>query len=346
MNIKTIITVICSSTILFSSFIFFYFYSIFNTSNNEIIFFDVVGDDIFYDTINTNNDVHLLTRLVNFTDGKPIMIQTILDNNYEQLTHWEYVSNYNFSLHDIENHLLNTTIIKNEDSYSILYKIRKIKTPESNEIIKLNMNYIYLYNGVDYINPTCFLDLIAEASNLGKNKAAEGMCNDFTVVAFSGTNFKNIKDIVSNIEGPFDDYKDAFQNIDNFKYKNYDFCVGYSLGGAIVKYLSTLQIYCNNIITFGSLLTENYNNHIPIVEYINVSDDDGCCEKSLLGECKLNGMFLVDPVTHIIKGNHHNVKYIGKKSNNNCIGSFLYTIWKTDFNLHNLDSYYNNIDKN
>jgi len=309
---------------------------------------DMIGDDIFYDTINTHNDIHLLTRLVNFTDGKPVMIQTILDDNYEQITHWEYVSNYKFSLYDIENNLLNVTYIVKDDYDSILYKIRQIKNPESTDIINLNMNYIYLSNESEseYINPTCFLDLITEASNLGKNKVAEGLCHGFTVVAFSGTNFENIKDIISNIEGPFDDYKNAFKNIDNFNPGNYDFCVGYSIGGAIVKYLSTLKIYCNNIITFGSLLTQNYNNNIPIIEYINVLDDDGCCEKTLFGHCNYNGMFLVDPITHIVKGNHHNIKYIGERTNNNCIGSFLYTIWKTDFDLHKLDTYYNNIIKN
>jgi hypothetical protein len=70
---------------------------------------------------------------------------------------------------------------------------------------------------------------------------------------------------------------------------------------------------------------------------------DGCCKRDWLGKCIKKGMFLADPVTLILKGNHENIRYIGERQNNECIGSFAYTIWKQGFDLHLISSYEPNL---
>jgi hypothetical protein len=179
----------------------------------------------------------------------------------------------------------------------------------------------------------------------GQNLVATDYCNGYFVVGLPGTNFKNAGDIYANVKGALvDNYKTGFERLKNFdKTKIYDICAGYSLGGAIAKYMSKFK-YCKNIVTFGAPLTRDYNKNIPIIEYINVQDDDseeGCCEFNWNMECKTRGKLLTDPVTTILYGYHYNKKYIGKYQNENCIGKFAYTVWKTGFTLH--ETYYNNL---
>ena len=194
------------------------------------------------------------------------------------------------------------------------------------------------------IDAKCLIALSYKAMTSGKNLVAYGKCSGYNVVGIPGTNFKNIKDIVANIKGAtFDNYKSGFDNLKNFDFKQYDICTGYSLGGAIAKFMS-LNGYCKNVITFASPLTSKYNMDIPIIQYVNTIDDmDGCCKRDWLGKCITKGMFLADPVTLIVKGNHQNVKYIGKRQNNECVGSFAYTVWKQGFDLHLISSYEPNL---
>lgn len=169
----------------------------------------------------------------------------------------------------------------------------------------------------------------------GDNLVMYGNCNNYDIIALGGTNFKNYEDIWSNLFGGLNDnFKTGFNNLKNFDFKKHKICTGYSLGGAISKYMA-INNYCENVITFGTPLTNDYKTSIPIVQYINVIDDnDGCCKRNWLGECIKKGMFLVDPVTLILKGNHQNIIYVGNKKNTECIGTFAYTVYKTKFNLH------------
>ena len=149
-------------------------------------------------------------------------------------------------------------------------------------------------------------------------------------------NFKNIGDIYADVKGALiDNYKTGFERLKNFnKSLVYDICAGYSLGGAIAKYMSQFKYY-KNIVTFGAPLTIKYNKNVPIREYINVRDDsDGCCEYNWNTECKRRGMLLTDPVTTILYGYHYNQYYVGKHQNSNCIGKFAYTVWRSGFELH------------
>jgi hypothetical protein len=84
------------------------------------------------------------------------------------------------------------------------------------------------------IDAKCLIALSYKAMTSGKNLVAYGTCSGYNVVGIPGTNFKNIKDIIANINGAtFDNYKSGFDNLKNFDFKTYDFCAGYSLGGAI-----------------------------------------------------------------------------------------------------------------
>ena len=208
-----------------------------------------------------------------------------------------------------------------------------------NELIKNNTNILI----TDNIDSKCLLSLAYNAMTLGNNLVSTGVCNGYSSIGIAGTNFENIKDILADIKGSLNDnYKSGFDNLENFEHKQYDFCAGYSLGGSIAKYMS-LNNYCKNIITFGSPLTMKYNEKIPIIQYINTIDDDGCCKRNFIGICIKRGMFLVDPVTLILYGKHNNIKYIGNRKNNECVGDFAYTIWKRGFNLHLLSTYENNL---
>ena len=357
MKYKCILLTILSLGSLFFGTLVYYFLPISNTmvrhiTHNEILFLDIMNiDNILYNILSTNNGTYLLTRMIDSIEGRPIMVQTLLDLNFYQISDWYYVSNYNFSLLDVRN---NTNYDSfnyswNSNHFYTLTQINNIINPSRDRILNYTTEHILAVKHNQIIDPKCLLDLVVESMKNGKDKSATGRCDSMTVIAFPGTDFENTQDILSNIKGPIDYYRSAFENIDNFEYRKYDICTGYSLGGAITKYLSTLGEYCTSIVTFGSLLTEHYNNNIPIIEYINVMDyPDGCCEINWIGECNKRGMILADPVTHLVKGFHHNVKYINKHENVNklnveCVGSFIYTIWKTEFTLHNIGTYKENL---
>ena len=223
------------------------------------------------------------------------------------------------------------------DTVYIFSQLNNIKNPNSTEITE-DDNYISHLLPPKDVSPLCLIDLAYKAMMSGQNLVATGYCNGYFVLGLPGTNFKNAGDIYSNVKGALvDNFKSAFERLKNFdKTKIYDICAGYSLGGAIAKYMSKFK-YCKNIVTFGSPLTGDYNKNIPIIEYINVKDDDseeGCCEFHWNMECKTRGKLLTDPVTTILYGYHYNKKYIGKYENENCVGKFAYTVWKTGFNLH------------
>ena len=342
---------------------------------NDLIFLNLNDNKVSYDTlkrssINTN---YLLNRFFNL-DSDYVLVETLLDSNYKQISDWEYIdtnldtsdlivsksgntlsvdiSNIMFDItyyNDIPIKINDYDIVKynntggkiNDTIYSYL---QNIQNPTVDDIAKNKINHNIETTIPPDIDPKCLIALSYKAMTSGKNLVAYGTCSGYNVVGIPGTNFKNIKDIVANINGAtFDNYKSGFDNLKNFDFKQYDVCTGYSLGGAIAKFMS-LNGYCKNVITFASPLTSKYNMDIPIIQYINTIDDmDGCCKRDWLGKCITKGMFLADPVTLILKGNHQNVKYIGKRQNNECVGSFAYTVWKQGFDLHLISSYEPNL---
>lgn len=362
---------------------YIYYDSTHDTSNIQINLKGILGDDLIFLDLNDNkvsydtlkrssiNTNYLLNRFFNL-DSDYVLVETLLDSNYKQISEWEFmdtnldtnklvvsksgstlsidISNIMFDItyyNDIPIKINEYDVIKynntggkiNDMVYSYLQNIKNPTFDDKNKI-----NYNMTTTIPPDIDAKCLIDLSYKAMTSGKNLVAYGTCSGYNVVGIPGTNFKNIKDIVANINGAtFDNYKSGFDNLKNFDFKTYDFCAGYSLGGAIAKFMS-LNGFCKNIITFASPLTSKYNMNIPIVQYVNTIDDiDGCCKRDWLGNCITKGMFLVDPVTLIVKGNHQNVKYVGKRQNNECIGSFAYTIWKQGFDLHLISSYEPNL---
>jgi hypothetical protein len=229
------------------------------------------------------------------------------------------------------------------NTLQIFYLLSQINNPNDTEITQDDDFASNLLPPQD-VNPRCLIDLAYDAMMSGKNLVKTGYCNNYFVVGIGGTDFKNAADIYANVKGALiDNYEQGFKNLKNFDTtKIYDICTGYSLGGAIAKYMSRFK-YCKNIVTFGSPLTHDYNKNIPIQEYINVKDDDSnaCCDYHWNMKCKTYGMLLTDPVTTILNGYHYNKLYIGKHNNNNCIGKFAYTVWKSKFDLHS--SYQKNL---
>lgn len=346
--------------------------------NTEIIFFDLQKKDVSYDILNplVNNTGYLLTRFF-VLDNKPYLVQTILNNNYTKISTWD---NLNLLLDDdptieieisqdnlnimIDNLMLNIQFskkipikINSNKNYnvidyiidkpftdSIFLFLKNINNPSITELSINNTNIDIIKIPPSDIDPKCLLELSYQAMISGNNLVKVGICNGYKSIGIPGTNFENKEDIIANIRGALNDnYKTGFNNLKNFDFQQYDFCGGYSLGGAIAKFMS-LNNYCKNIITFGTPLTFEYNKQIPIIQYINTIDDnDGCCDRTWFGGCKKKGMFLTDPVTLILKGNHENPTYIGNKNNNECIGNFAYTVWKQKFNLHLISTYEKNI---
>lgn len=343
-------------------------------SGTDTIFFDLNDNKVSYDIVKqpTNNtNYYLLNRFFNL-NSEFILIETLLDNNYNKISDWNYLDtdiDTNIVTVKKENNILNIdisdimfdiTYVNNIPSkindynivkYSISGKIndtvysylQNIKNPTIDEMLK--PNHTTLSIRPPNIDPKCLIELSYKAMTSGKQKVAVGICSGYNTVGIPGTDFNNLEDIIADIKGAlYDNYKSGFNNLKNFdRTQKYDFCTGYSLGGAIAKYMS-LDNYCKNIITFASPLTMKYNIKIPIIQYINTIDDnDGCCKRNWLGKCIKKGMFLVDPVTLILEGNHQNVQYIGKRQNKDCIGNFAYTVWKKGFELHLIPSYENNL---
>lgn len=380
---KKICSIFTISTFILGTIGFGIYYFLTKNSRNlilkginkeNIIFFELIKNDISYNILNptNNNTGYLLTRFFKL-DSNFILTQTLLDNNYLKISNWDnlnlnlenndisIVNNNNVLNIDIDNIMLdiefsNDIPIKinnyNVVSYSfditlndpILNNLKNILNPNSTELLEneSDMNILLPPTNID---PKCLLALSYKAMTSGNNLVAYGNCNGYNSVGIPGTNFENINDIMADIKGALDDnYKTGFDNLKNFDKNKYDFCAGYSLGGAIAKYMS-LHNYCKNIITFGSPLTFDYNYSVPIIQYSNsIDDDDGCCKRDWLGFCKEKGMFLVDPVTLILTGKHENIKYIGNRKNNKCIGNFAYTVWKQKFNLHLISTYENNLN--
>ena len=337
---------------------------------NDLIFFNLENGEVSYDTLKKSsiNSNFLLNRFFNL-NSEYVMVETLLDGNYKQISDWEYtnidvgtdnviISKSGDTLSvDISNVMFDI-IYKNDIPVKINdYDIVKYNNTKLNDFVYSNLQNIKSpsfnvvnpdYNLTSLIPPDidakCLIGLSYKAMTSGKDLVAYGKCSGYNVVGVPGTDFKNIKDIIANINGAtFDNYKSGFDNLKNFDFKTYDFCTGYSLGGAIAKYMA-LNGYCKNVITFASPLTSKYKMDIPIIQYVNTIDDtDGCCKRDWSGKCLKKGMFLTDPVTLIVKGTHVNIKYVGKRQNDDCIGSFAYTIWKQGFNLHLISSYEPNL---
>jgi len=370
---------LCVISALSTYFIIKPFYSEINIKGvdygtNEIIYLKINKYHISYDilTDDKNKTGFLLTRFFLFDDNTPILCQTILNNEFEKITNWDIIEIDNKNnkvsiillsisiIININGDILNIPIENNIpinfrnfkitnykydgnlENESILYSLNKISNPNITEIYNdpdTNPNITSVIVDFD-----CLIGLVNKAMTLGPSMVFTGICNQYNSIGIQGTDFKDIGDIWSDISGAlYDNYKTGFKRLKNFDYKVYDICFGYSLGGGITKYMANNN-YCKNVITIGSPLTFRYNNKIPIIQYINVIDDnDGCCKFNWKGECKEYGMYLVDPVTLILKGKHENVKYIGNKINNNCIGNFAYTVYKDNFNLHMLWTYHDNL---
>lgn len=343
-------------------------------SGTDTIFFDLNDNKVSYDIIKqpiNNTNYYLLNRFFNL-NSEFILIETLLDNNYNKISDWNYLDtdiDTNIVTVKKENNILNIdisdimfdiTYVNNIPSKindynvvkhnidgkinDIVYSsLQNIKNPTIDEILK--PNHTTLSATPPNIDPKCLIELSYKAMTSGKEKVAVGICSGYNTVGIPGTDFNNPEDIIADIKGAlYDNFKSGFDNLKNFdRTQKYDFCTGYSLGGGIVKYMS-LDNYCKNIITFASPLTMKYNIKIPIIQYINtIDDDDGCCKRNWLGKCVKKGMFLVDPVTLILEGKHQNVQYIGKRQNKDCIGNFAYTVWKKGFELHLIPSYENNL---
>jgi hypothetical protein len=381
-KITSIIIAAVSSTIIAIGVgVGIYFYSNHNhiqlnlkgISGTNTIFLDLNDNKVSYDIIkeSTNNpNYYLLNRFFNL-NSEFILAETLLDHNYIQISNWDYldtdletndvvvkkeinilnidISNIMFDITYVDNNPIKINeydIVKynlggkiNDTVYSYL---QNIKNPTLDELIKTN--HTSLSVTPPYIDPKCLIELSYKAMTSGKQQVALGKCGGYNTVGIPGTDFNDIEDIIANIKGAlYDNFKTGFDNLKNFdRTKKYDVCTGYSLGGGIAKYMS-LNNYCKNVITFASPLTMKYNINIPIIQYINTIDDfDGCCKRNWLGKCVKKGMFLADPVTLILKGNHQNIKYIGKRQNNDCVGNFAYTVWKKGFDLHLISSYENN----
>ena len=379
-KIASIVCVTCSLLSGIITGLFYYItdtnYSILNIKggiNSTTMYFELNNNDVNYNILNplVNNTGFLLTRFFMFEDVEPSLVQTLLYSNYTQASMWELIftdfqhkdliitrsSNNieimidNISL-DIEFYLKKP--IKFNDYNIINYSInsRLLNDPiinSLNQIINPNITLLSMNNSSKIytslppsnINPSCFMNLAY--NNGATDMVSTGMCNGYTVVGVPGTNFSHINDIISDLDGlTLDNFKHGFTSLTNFDSKTYDFCAGYSLGGGIVKYIS-LNNYSRNIITFGSPLTHMYNNAIPIIQYINTVDTDGCCQYSWFGACQQYGMYLQDPVTLILSGSHENPTYIGTRKNNNCVGNIAYTVYKTQFNLHLVTTYLENL---
>ena len=376
----SIIIAVSSTLITIGVGVSLYFYNSHNQLNlkgilgTDTIFLDLYDNKVSYDIVkqSTNNtNYYLLNRFFNL-NSEFILAETLLDNNYIKISDWNYldinldtnnvivikknntlnidISDIMFTIEYVNNNpskINDYNIVKysigskiNDEVYSYL---QNIKNPTIDEILKPNHTSSYIIP--PEVDPKCLIDLSYKAMTSGKQRVAVGICSGYNTVGIPGTDFNNPEDIIADIRGAlYDNYKSGFDNLKNFdRTKKYDFCTGYSLGGGIAKYMS-LNNYCKNIITFASPLTMKYNTKIPIIQYINtIDDDDGCCKRNWLGECIKKGMFLVDPVTLILEGNHENVKYIGKRKNNECIGNFAYTVWKKGFDLHLIPSYENNL---
>lgn len=339
-------------------------------SDNKTLFMHIDSNNINYDIIEplfTNNNSYILTRFFLFQNIKATLSQTIVDNNFNKLTNWDileidnldnnkfiYLSNNEISIkiNGFEDKILiNNKVPVSFNNFPItLFSFDKPIISSLYESIKSvpNPTQSDLDNDIDFhsslppknINPKCLIDLSYQAMLSGDNLVKYGFCNNYEVVALGGTNFKNYEDIWSDVVGAVkDNYKTGFNNLKNFDFKQHQICTGYSLGGAIAKYMA-INNYCQNVITFGTPLTRDYKVSIPIIQYITVIDDDeGCCKRNWLGQCILKGMFLADPVSLILTGNHNNVQYIGNNKNKECLGNFAYTVFRTKFNLHLISTY-------
>ena len=298
--------------------------------------------DIF--NIDNNNDQQNELKIEYNSKKLPTFISLHNQNieiSYEKDNITPLTYNKKYTITDFvfssENKAIQSSSLKPDTVY-IFSKLNNIKNPNNTEIIQDDNFASNLLPPKD-ASPRCLIDLAYKAMMSGQNLVATGYCNGYFVVGLPGTNFKNAGDIYADVKGALvDNYKSGFDRLKNFdRTKIYDICSGYSLGGAIAKYMSKFK-YCKNIVTFGAPLTRDYNKNIPIIEYIHVQDDDdseeGCCEFHWNMECKTRGKLLTDPVTTILYGYHYNKKYIGKYQNENCIGKFAYTVWKTGFNLH------------
>jgi hypothetical protein len=295
-------------------------WDIFDIDNNNNHAFEIQYNDQSYPTLIS---LH----------GQTIDIDYLADN----ITPLTY--NNKYTITDFAFNFDNDTPKHNELSINTLLTfdlLSKIKNPNDTEITQ-DDDYISNLLPPKDVDPRCLIDLTYDAMMSGQNLVKTGYCNNYFVVGIGGTNFKNAGDIYANIKGALiDNFKSGFDNLRNFdRTKTYDICAGYSLGGAIAKYMSQFS-YCKNIVTFGSPLTHDYNMNIPIREYITVQDADSnaCCDYHWNMKCKTYGMLLTDPVTTILNGYHYNKFYIGEHSNNNCIGKFAYTVWKMGFELH------------
>lgn len=342
---------------------------------NDLIFLNLENGEVSYDTLkkSSTNTNFLLNRFLNL-NSEYMLIETLLDGNYKQISNWEYldtnlntneiyiskttdvlsieISNIMFDIaysHNIPTKINEYDIVKYNDTggkiVDFIYgNLQNVKSPSKDDLENNSLTRNISTIVPPDIDAKCLIALSYKAMTSGKNLVAYGSCSGYSVVGIPGTNFKNIKDIIANINGAtFDNYKGGFDNLKNFDFKTYDFCAGYSLGGAIAKFMS-LNGFCKNVITFASPLTSKYNLDIPIIQYVNTIDDiDGCCKRDWLGKCTKKGMFLVDPVTLILKGNHENIRYVGNRQNNECVGSFAYTIWKQGFDLHLISSYEANL---
>ena len=335
--------------------------SIFMHIDNNIANYDII-EPIFSD-----NNSFILTRFFLFKNEKATLSQTILDKSYSKLSNWDILeienlsnekiitlSNYDITINfngAKEKVLFENRIPKSFNSFKIVnYRFDSSLNSNTYNVLKNipNPTQSDFDNDKDFktslppsnINPKCLINLAYKAMISGDNLVKYGSCNNYEVVAMGGTNFKNYEDIWSDVVGAIDDnYKTGFDNLKNFDFKTHQICTGYSLGGAIAKYMA-INNYCQNVITFGTPLTRDYKVSIPIAQYISVVDDEeGCCKRNWFGECVQKGMFLADPVSLILKGTHNNIKYVGNVKNKQCLGTFAYTVFRTKFNLHLISTY-------
>jgi hypothetical protein len=197
----------------------------------------------------------------------------------------------------------------------------------------------------DKIFIDCVVRLI-DVSYTKINQAVEGTCNGLSIIAFPGTNPISTKTFLNNV------FYDIYSVVDNFEAgfnaisgynpsKVYDYAVGHSLGGGTIKWgVSNNKLKANNVLTFGSALTRNYNKNIPITQYIKTRDNNNSCCVHGWFSCRRRGQTYLDPITLVLVGSHTNPYYLNNPKFLNCPVNLPKTLFDTTFSLH-IPLYYN-----
>ena len=248
--------------------------------------------------------------------------------------------------------------LENDYNYNIIKNIPVI-LPNILSNRMLRQRHLTLAdNYLDINMRKCMTILIRQSYNIPKfnnsisHMYAEGLCNGKSIIAYAGTNnYKDprildslfISDVVNDIYGgTIDNFKRGFEQFPIPPNKIFDFAIGHSLGGALVKWgVSNNKLKAKNVITYGSPYTSDYDESIPITQFINTVDDSTACCQYGFFNCAKYGVTYTDPVSQVLPftlngrtSKHINPYYLGSKKYISCQGSFAGTVYKTGASLH------------